>query len=706
MRIIKKNNIIIIAIILAFYSLPVKGSAGNKSIQGSSPSPLIKNGKLIYIYNSTSKGLYLAIQKNDQNKPETLEILNNPYAASPKIKYDRYQNIWALWEEGKFENNEILIAPLDENTAGPPERISTETGIFLNPDFDFDHSNTIWVAWILYYDNKSDVLVKNLSWQKTWHISSPHLKSPNSPKIIIDGKDRVWVFWVARDRNRDAIYYSVFEGTEWTIPYRLNTNDHIPHVLPDVSLDFKGNPWVVWSSFDGTDYEIFYAFWDGNQWSEEEKITNNRCTDAFPVLTFIYGEIPVVAWSKSSAKGYEISCTYKSGKEWTQEISLFKSGAKEILLPRITARESKIGIVWESGGRIESSLFDITELLSRQLNPSENEPSALINLSLNDNEYIGFGDSITYGYIDYNEAPEAGYIPRLETLLIENYGPSKVINEGWPGETTINGLGRMSSVIASYSARYLLLMEGTNDVIFKKISMDTTAFNLEQMAKICREQGVFPLIATIIPRNDWRWARLYYRERIFELNDKIQQLAANLKIPLTDQFNIYYNYPSVDGGWKSLLSTDHVHPSIKGYKVMTKAWFDSIKRLPFPPDSFSVKRVQDRILFYQQEGNSVSWVNSSKLFKLDSFLNYNIYRKDVSNNEQDFTLIKSIPLISPPIRKTGVVGFSSPYNSGYSYFDLAIDSSHKYVYSVSLLRKDGMEGPGSKPAGDNSSGGN
>jgi lysophospholipase L1-like esterase len=265
-------------------------------------------------------------------------------------------------------------------------------------------------------------------------------------------------------------------------------------------------------------------------------------------------------------------------------------------------------------------------------------------------------------------------------LLDQNFGSTEVVNEGWPGEITQNGLGRIDSVIRNHMARYLLLMEGTNDIIFKRISMDTTVFNLKQMVKRCLDFGVFPAIATIIPRNDWKWRHKFFRNRIFYLNEKIRELANNFPIPLVDQFNLFYYYPEEKGGWESLLS-DYNHPSEEGYQLMAEEWFEEIKNFPFPPLNFRVKRTYNEILFYRELGNAISWDDNPKIFDMTKIEAYKIYRKRAEDGNDLFKVIQII-------------------HDQQNYFDKDINPSVQYVYVISTLRTDKVEGPCSEPKQD------
>jgi hypothetical protein len=248
-------------------------------------------------------------------------------------------------------------------------------------------------------------------------------------------------------------------------------------------------------------------------------------------------------------------------------------------------------------------------------------------------------------------------------------------------------------------------MEGTNDVVFKRISMDTTVYNLEQMIKICRNKLVFPVLTTIIPRNDKRWQKVFFRDRIFELNDKIRELAARVKVSFIDMFEIFYTWPESDGGWTSLLSNDHVHPSIKGYEVMTDSWFEEIKRFPFSPKNIKATRLLEQIDDAHQQGNKISWNHSPKLYDYTDFRAYKIYRSKIGDNPKEFTLIKTVTLEHNDAHITGSIGFPGLNRFGEYYLDLDIDPPTRYKYALRLIRKDGVVGPSSRIAKDNAQGG-
>src|SRR5262249_61665352 len=96
--------------------------------------------------------------------------------------------------------------------------------------------------------------------------------------------------------------------------------------------------------------------------------------------------------------------------------------------------------------------------------------------------YIAFGDSIPEGFGDTKGL--GGYPARLQTLLVSRGQTSAtVVNAGLSGETSAGGLSRINrTLVGAAAGDTLLLMEGTNDVN-ARISPETTAFNLDQIAQ-------------------------------------------------------------------------------------------------------------------------------------------------------------------------------------------------------------------------------
>ncbi len=593
----------------------------------------------------------------------------------PFVKKDKNNNIWVLWEERVPDRGDIYMARLINGKLTEIENISQGfEGFNFSPNMDFSLQNEIWLTWANYFSGKYKIVVKHLDTEQTWVVNSSSTSSALCPQILIDGNNRVWVFWIGQNNAQDEIFYSFFENGKWKKPLSLNNNSKVPHITPSVSLNAYGYPAITWSAYDGNDYEIYYSEWNGENWTPEEKVTeNDGISDYSPSLALGFNKFPLIVWTRSFEGESEIYLKFKSFMGWSREINISQD-EESSRFPVVVVEKDKIGILWESEENIKLVLYSTFLNLIQKTESNIKKILAFFSEELDCRKYIAFGNSITYGYLNRQPAPEKGYVPRLENLLDSNLEDSEVVNRGVPAEKTFEGLSRIDSVIQQDKALYILLMEGTNDIIHINISVETSKFNLEQMIKKCIQFKMFPFIATIIPRNDMFWYFKFYRDKIFKLNDYIRQLATDYSILLADQFEAFYEYPEEDGGWKSLLS-DENHPNEKGYQLMAETWFNKIKITPFPPVNIKVKREKNEILFYSEIVNIITWEANPKISPETELVKYLIYRKTQEQPEDEFKLIAEVDA------------------STFSYFDRDITSDIHYSYAIQAVSAEGIKGP-------------
>ena len=183
-----------------------------------------------------------------------------------------------------------------------------------------------------------------------------------------------------------------------------------------------------------------------------------------------------------------------------------------------------------------------------------------------------FGDSITAGWWVYARDGNGcvgcgGYEPALQSLLKSAGRDAVVKNWGKGSETTDHGASRVDDVITHDKPRYMLLMEGTNDLLF--FSEDTVLKNMTRMVDASLARGVAPILGTILP--DSRGGK-----RITQTNDLLRELAAKKNIPLAD------HYTAVKDNWSS-LTADGLHPNSAGYRKMAEVWFDAMQTIDLTP---------------------------------------------------------------------------------------------------------------------------
>jgi lysophospholipase L1-like esterase len=607
---------------------------------------------------------------------------SGPTSSLPRLEEDRTGAMRALWLEGGEGGSAIILGHVVGDAIERDGVAASTNGTVLSPDFDFDSLNRPWFAWIELAGETPLVRVREPVMNRTWHVSPPSLLSASRVKVLAGGPSGTWVFWTGRDLGRDETFFSRFNGAAWSTAARLHPDNASPRILMDAALGPDGRPWVVWSQYDGNDYEVRATRWDGFGWSSEDALTDDAGSDAWPGIIFLQGSLPVVVWANAHGRENALRARVFAAGAWGPTLELLSTG-EEIAEPRVSTRDGRLVVAWRSGGAILSTTLSADELKTRPSPATNAGAPAVAEMGRDENAYTAFGDETTYGWIDGGPAVASGYVPRLEALLAARFGPSVVANEGVPGETTINGLGRMNDVLARNAGRYLLLMEGTNDVVIPDLSLDAIAFDFEQMVVKCVDAGVLPVLATILPRSDTLWTDAVFRKRLDDFNLVVGRIALNLKLPFVDMFNTFLDYPETDGGWPALLS-DPAHPNERGYDIIARTWAEAIGKIPFPPSPVTVARSTERSLLADRKVNFLTWRHSLKIVNPFLFRSYKIFKKDLAEPLAEYRLIAMLPF--------------SPFHDPQKYNDLDILEAHRYRYAVSLVAIDGIEGPLSDPA--------
>jgi len=653
-----------------------------------------ENGELIFLFEQEGEGIVLGKQNTHwQNEILKEKLLIEGNAFSPTIKTDNQNRIWIAWQEEDFGRLDVYFACLEDRQLKCRNKISENfEGENTSSSFDFDLKGNPWMTWINNNQNHSRVLVKDIKNEKTWQINSLSTSFAYTPKIAVDSTNIVWTFWVSKQDGQDVIFVSHFDGMDWSENSSLNNDSRYPHITPEVCLDIKGYPWIVWSAYDGKDYEIWYSYWNGREWSIEAQITDNSgVSDIYPCIAFLPGNIPLVAWSQMGIESQVFLVLGEKGK-WSQKIRI-NSEAGWNRKPRMAVSGFNIGIVWDnvidSRSYIRMKILTYPDLSQENTQkitlhrlpgrtPYTRKKSKVLSadLDLNEEEYLAFGDSITYGVLSRTWFPDKGYVPRLEQLLRSHFSAAKVLNRGVPGERTFEGLARIETVLNQDKSKYLLLMEGTNDMT-GGIPSETAAFNIEEMIKKCLQFDVYPLIATIIPRSDLFW-NLGIRDRTLLFNKLLKKIVPSYSLPLADQYGIFMDFPD---GYLNLFS-DGAHPNELGYELMAETWFENIKKIPLPPINLKAERKTNLYLFYDEQINVVTWEANPLLFPEIRLANYRIFRKKYEETDQDIEMIAIIPADT------------------FEFWDRKVLPVQIYNYYIQAESIEGIKGPLSTTATD------
>lgn len=602
------------------------------------------------------------------------------------LKKDRTGNLYLVWEEPGPRRSGVGFGRISASGSVVPGRVRLFDEWNGLPDLGFDAAGHPWLTWVGGQPDARSLYVEDTVTGRVWRLASA--SAFLAPRLVCDGQGSLRVFWGETGASRFRLISRAFKGLSWSPAVTVRFSGPFPIESFDAAVDEAGTAWVVWSELNGKACAVCVSREANAAWSAPAVLsTNAPAQNIGPSVAIAEGVGPVVSWVRSSG-GRSVLCLRVSASgQWGRE-TVIPGVAAAAAIPQVAVESGSVGLAWIEHGQARGRIIPLARLIAAGPLPPPLPPGPaaiwdffarlfpflLLNPDLGDSSYIGFGDSITYGVINSEYHPELGYIPRLEALLTSSYGASHVDNEGVGSEITANGLARLDGVLAADLARYILVLEGTNDTITKIYNPDVTQSNLELMVGHSRGFGTFPAMGTLLPRFD----DLARPDRVQEVNTRIHSLAGVLAVPLVDFFTLFNDYPSSDGGVMSLLSDDKLHPNEKGYQFMAQKWFEAIRDFPFPPVDVQVRREYDKLFFFQNAGNTLTWSDNAKIFDKTKIQEYRLYRKLSNSGDDAYALLAVV-------------------QGSHQYFDSAIASGAEYTYVISAVTTDGAEGPASAP---------
>ena len=146
------------------------------------------------------------------------------------------------------------------------------------------------------------------------------------------------------------------------------------------------------------------------------------------------------------------------------------------------------------------------------------------------------------------------------------------VNRGISGQITGQMLGRTKPDVLDLQAKAVVVLGGTNDLA-RGVPDTTIRHNLEAIGMLAEASGIAPVMASILPVNDYgeethpRYRRTTLRSpaRIAELNRWLSSLCRSRGWTYLD-----YHASMVDSNsrLRKEFSDDGLHPNSEGYKVM------------------------------------------------------------------------------------------------------------------------------------------
>ncbi len=178
----------------------------------------------------------------------------------------------------------------------------------------------------------------------------------------------------------------------------------------------------------------------------------------------------------------------------------------------------------------------------------------------NENRVVFMGDSITEGWGQKatSYAPDRG----------EFFPGKPYINRGISGQTTPQMLVRFREDVLALKPKVVVILAGINDIAGNTgpATQEQITGNLASMAELAHADGIHVVLCSVLPAIDFPWHRgLEPAPKVRALNAWIKDYAAKNNFVYVDYYSSMAN---TEGGMKTELGIDGVHPNKSGYDIM------------------------------------------------------------------------------------------------------------------------------------------
>ncbi len=161
-----------------------------------------------------------------------------------------------IWAENDFSGSTLYMSSYRNGSWGKKELIFADGNLNILPALGSDSGGNHLAVWVTLLANDRSVL--KYSWREDNGWTEPAIlrdsfKENLAPVVLFDAVDMPWIIWSANDGNDDDIYAVSYANEIWSLPLRLNTDNEVPDILPQVRLGLSDDIIISWQQLGKDD---------------------------------------------------------------------------------------------------------------------------------------------------------------------------------------------------------------------------------------------------------------------------------------------------------------------------------------------------------------------------------------------------------------------------------------------------------------------
>jgi len=238
-----------------------------------------------------------------------------------------------------------------------PRNVSNTSGVSSAPGLAVAPDGTPHVVWA---DNTPGyAVIYHARWNGTYWLNEPvpHAMG-GAPAVAAGGDGRVHVVWQDRDTPAAPyeIYYSCWDGRDWSLPENLSDSTAQPSIIPSIAVDEAGRTHVGWQEkADGQPYSIYYTWGWVGYWSIPERVSVGESEAFLPSLASASSGTVYVGWDEGTLALYRQRSS--GGNHWSNPVEVAQDPQGVVDLRLAADSAGQLHAVW--GERSESRKWDI-----------------------------------------------------------------------------------------------------------------------------------------------------------------------------------------------------------------------------------------------------------------------------------------------------------------------------------------------------------
>lgn len=255
-------------------------------------------------------------------EPEQISAYDTTYSYNPRIAMDSQGYPHVVWNHRSiFPDADIYYTTLTDSGWLEPVNLTAETGTAYRPVIGIDSQDNIHVIWSNYNAGQTDIFYRKFNGIEWSPIDTAIITPYYSANIDmqIDSQDNIHIVWRDNAYTAEDIFYSKYDGESWSSPQNISQISALTSDYPSLAIDTSDNPHVVWrQSLGGQFSEIYYNFFDGDNWNEAEDISNLGIRSYLPELFITNQNIQVLLFAVESQFGDPfLNYMYRINSLWT-----------------------------------------------------------------------------------------------------------------------------------------------------------------------------------------------------------------------------------------------------------------------------------------------------------------------------------------------------------------------------------------------------